>query len=492
MRHWVEVRRGAYRDSVTLMRASRQMSGRDDVDGAMAAMGTPLNVEMLERMGFTIPAGTGAGDLVVAIRAADAAALAGAREALDGLLRESSHGPAGGGGLLGAAPAPRTTASAAARTDAGVALVSVPGPHVFPEAMDALDAGLNVMIFSDNVPLAQEIALKEAAARRGLIVMGPDCGTAVVGGAGLGFANAVRPGPVGIVAASGTGAQQLMCLLDAADAGVGHVLGVGGRDLSPEVSGRSSLAALAALDADPGTELIVLVSKPPAPQVADLIREAARRLDTPVLFALPMPGEDDLTRAAEKALTALGRPVPQWPRWPAARRPAPVPGRAVRGLFAGGTLRDEAVMIAQATLGWDLAARGHAFTDFGDDAYTRGRAHPMIDPSLRLEALAGAAADPATGVLLMDVVLGFGAEEDPAATLAPALAEALKDRSDLAAVVSLCGTPADPQERDRQAAELRDAGADVFASNAQAARHAVGFVAGPGRDGPARAEGAPG
>ncbi|NEA22339.1 FdrA family protein, partial [Actinomadura bangladeshensis] len=150
-------------------------------------------------------------------------------------------------GPLGAPEPPRTTRSAAARADATVALLSVPGPHVFPEAMDALDAGLNVMIFSDNVPLGQEIALKEAAARRGLIVMGPDCGTAVVGGAGLGFANAVRPGPVGMVAASGTGAQQLMCLLDAAGAGVSHVLGVGGRDLSPEVSGRSALSALAAL-----------------------------------------------------------------------------------------------------------------------------------------------------------------------------------------------------------------------------------------------------
>ncbi|WP_231331379.1 FdrA family protein [Actinomadura graeca] len=490
MRHWVEVRRGAYRDSVTLMRVSRLVSARDGVDGAMAAMGTPLNAGVLERMGFTVPDGAGAGDLVVAIRAEDDDALEGAREALEGLLREEARAPEGGG-LLGAPPAPRTMASAAARGDAGVALLSVPGPHVFPEAMDALDAGLNVMIFSDNVPPTQEIALKEAAARRGLIVMGPDCGTASVGGVGLGFANAVRPGPVGIVAASGTGAQQLMCLLDAAGAGVSHVLGVGGRDLSARVSGRSALSALAALDADPGTGLIVLVSKPPAPQVADLIREAARRLDTPVLFALPVPGEDDLTRTAEKALTALGLKVPEWPRWPAERRPAPRRGTALRGLFAGGTLCDEAEVIAREALGWDLEARGHAFTDFGADAYTRGRAHPMIDPTLRLEALAGAAADPATGVLLVDVVLGFGAEDDPAAALAPVLAAALRDRSELAAVVSLCGTPADPQDRDRQAAALRDAGADVFASNAQAARHAARLAGAAGRDGAGHAEEAP-
>ncbi|MBO2461921.1 FdrA family protein [Actinomadura violacea] len=473
---WVEVRRGGYRDSVTLMRVSRLLAERPDVAAAMAAMGTDSNLELLARMGFAVPAGAGPADLVVAIRAEDGG-LGAAREAVDVLLAEAAR-PPDGGGVLGAPPAPRTTASAAARGEASVALVSVPGPHVFPEAMDALDAGLNVMVFSDNVPVAQEIALKEAAARRGLIVMGPDCGTAVVGGAGLGFANAVRPGPVGVVAASGTGAQQVMCLLDAAGAGVRHVLGVGGRDLSPEVSGRSALSALAALDADPGAELIVLVSKPPAPQVADLIREAARRLDTPVVFALPAPGEDDLTQAVEKALKALGLTVPQWPRWDPPE-PARVPaGRALRGLFAGGTLRDEAEMIAREALGWDLQARGHRFTDFGDDAYTRGRAHPMIDPTLRLEALAREAADAACGVLLLDVVLGHGAEPDPAASLAPAVAAALRDRSGLAAVVSLCGTPADPQGRDRQAEALRDAGAAVFASNAQAARHAVALVEG--------------
>lgn len=481
MKDWVEVRRGSYHDSVTLLRAGRLLSERPGVAGAMVAMGTELNREMFGRMGFAVPDGTGPDDLVVAIRV-DGGGLGEAREALDGLLHGASRPPAGGGPLGAPAP-PRTTGSAAAGADATVALLSVPGPHVFPEAMDALDAGLNVMIFSDNVPLAQEIALKEAAARRGLIVMGPDCGTAVIGGAGLGFANAVRPGPVGVVAASGTGAQQLMCLLDAGGAGVSHVLGVGGRDLSPEVSGRSALSALAALDADPGTELIVLVSKPPAPRVLDLIREAARRLDTPVVFTLPMAGEDDLTQAAERVLTALGRAVPRWPRWTAPRRAVPAgghaaEGRALRGLFAGGTLRDEAEMIARDALGWGLEARGHLFTDFGDDARTRGRAHPMIDPTLRLDALRAEAADPGCGVLLLDVVLGHGAEPDPAASLAPAVAAAVRDRPGLAVVVSLCGTPADPQGRDRQATALCEAGADVFASNAQAARHALRLAEG--------------
>ncbi|MFF5257501.1 FdrA family protein [Actinomadura viridis] len=487
MRRWVEVRHGSYHDSVTLMRVSREVGRIGGVAGAMAAMATELNLEMLARMGFEVPAGAGPADLVVAIEAEEGA-LGGAREALDDLLTSArSAGGASAGALPGSVPPARTTGAAARRSGAGLALVSVPGPHVFPEAMDALTAGLNVMVFSDNVPLDQEIALKEEAARRGLIVMGPDCGTALVAGAGLGFANAVAPGPVGLVAASGTGAQQVMCLLDAAGVGVSHALGVGGRDLSPEVSGRSALAALAALDADPATELIVLVSKPPAPRVADLIREAARRLDTPVVFALIGPG-DDLTRATVRALERLGRPVPRWPRWPApdpaaasANGTAPVPARgpvtgAIRGLFSGGTLRDEAAAILGAALGGDPARHGHRLVDYGDDAYTRGRPHPMIDPTLRLEAIAEQAADPGCGVLLLDVVLGYGADPDPAAALAPAIAGALRRRADLAAVVSLCGTPGDPQDRDAQAAALRDAGAAVFASNAEAVRHALGLL----------------
>jgi FdrA protein len=467
----VEVRRGAYHDSVTLMRVSRQLAGRAGVSDALTAMATELNRGLLSELGFDPPADAGPGDLLVAIRAVDRAGLDGAREALDGLLSQTSLAPLGAQGLGTPAPA-RTTGSAAARAGATLALVSVPGEHAFVEAMDALTSGLNVMVFSDNVPVEQEIALKEEAARRDLLVMGPDCGTAVICGVGLGFANAVRPGRVGLVAASGSGSQQLMCLLDAAGVGISHTLGVGGRDLSAAVSARSTLQALSALDADPATELIIIVSKPPAPRVAGLVREAVRRLSTPVLFAMLGPGQDDLTGAAEEALIRLGRPVPQWPHWPA---PVPqVPRRgALRGLFVGGTLCEEARLIARDRLGTE----DHCMIDFGADELTRGRAHPMIDPALRLERLAAEGADPSCAVILLDVVLGHGAEPDPAALLAPAIEEALAARGpDLAVVVSLCGTAADPQDRDRQASALRGAGAAVFASNAAAARHAASLI----------------
>ena len=473
---FVEVRRGAYHDSVTLMRVSRALAERDGVTAAQTAMATELNLELIEGLGFAIPEGTGPNDLVVTVRAADDGALAEARTALEALLSEAAA-PAE---PSGAAPPPHTVGAAAAGST--LALISVPGPYAFVEAMDALTAGLNVMLFSDNVPVEQEIALKDAAARLDLLVMGPDCGTAVVGGVGLGFANAVRPGPVSLVAASGTGTQQILSLLDEAGVGVRHALGVGGRDLSAEVSGRSTLQAMAALDADPDTELILIVSKPPAPQVGELVRSAAARLATPTVFALLGEGRPDLTTAVESVLQTLDRPIPRWrAQLPDVTRPVPAGGE-LRGFFVGGTLCDEAMLIAAERLGpirsniplrpeWTLDGPGHSMIDFGDDSLTQGRPHPMIDPTLRLERLA--ALDDACGVVLLDVVLGHGAEPDPAAALAP-LIETLK----VPVVVSLCGTDADPQNRGRQAEQLWKAGAAVFASNAAAARHAVALIEG--------------
>lgn len=491
----VEVRKGAYHDSVTLMQVSRDVAAVDGVLSAQVAMGTELNLDLLRGMGFETPAGIGPNDLVVAVRAAgDSVTEAIAR--LDEALVASTRGGSGAG-LGGDGPEPRTLFSAVRRSaePPTLALVSVPGPHAFTEAWSALQAGLSVLVFSDNVPVAAEVRLKDEAAARGLLVMGPDCGTAVVGGAGLGFANAVRPGPVGLVAASGTGAQQLMCLLDGADVGVSSCLGVGGRDLSSAVGGRSTRAALTMLDEDPATELIVLVSKPPDATVAAEIMAYAEGLTTPVHLALLGRGQPDLTSAAEKVVEAAGSTWAVPASWPAPEEPAgDLP--TLRGLFAGGTLCDEAMLIAAEALGpvlsniplqpdWalgpGLTADGHLMIDFGDDALTQGRAHPMIDQRSRLERLAHEAAAP--GVLLLDVVLGHGSHPDPAAELAPAISAALQTARTaghgLAVVVSLCAARDDPQGLARQAGALRDAGAAVFLSNSAATRHAVQLVGAP-------------
>jgi FdrA protein len=424
-------------------------------------MATALNLEVLAGMGFDIPAEATPNDMVVALRLDDAGALDSALAGVAQALADAARRPTGGDSTREPA---RTSGSALREAgDDAVVLVSVPGANALPEAMDAVDAGRDVMIFSDNVPVDQEVALKRAAADQGVLVMGPDCGTAVVDGVGLGFANVVSPGRVGIVAASGTGCQQLLALLDHAGVGVTHALGVGGRDLSADVGGLATREALRRLDADDRVELILLVSKPPAAEVAAEITAYADSLSTPVELALLGPGQPDLTAAAERVLGRLGRDVPEWPVASRLVAGAPRTSATVAGLFVGGTLCQEAALIAGPDAG--------TFTDFGDDEYTRGRAHPMIDPTLRLEEIGRAAADPEVGVLLLDVVLGHGAEPDPAQLLAPAI-----EKVPQPVVVTVVGTAADPQDRDRQVRALAEAGAEVHLSNALATRRALEIV----------------
>ncbi len=478
------MRTGLYRDSVRLMQISSSLAGLPGVERALVAMATGSNLDLLSTMGFTGPLTAGPDDLVVALVATDEAAMASTLERLESELASSGSTAVTG---IPAAVQPRTTGAAIATLDRdgpALAVVSTPGRYAFIEAMDALDAGASVLVFSDNVPVAQEVALKQAATRRGLLVMGPDCGTAVISGVGLGFANVVRPGPVGLVAASGTGAQQVMALLAWAGLGVSHCLGVGGRDLTGPVGGASTHTALDLLDHDRATELIVLVAKPAEARVAEEIRAHIERLSTPAVSAVLDPGRPDLTAAVESILDRLGRPVPAWPHWPATV-PARPAGGYLRGLFSGGTLCVEALAIAAAGLGpvasnlalgpqWmNGPPDAHLLLDLGADEFTLGRPHPMIDPWPRLERFTAEAADASCGVLLIDVVLGHGAHPDPATELAAAVRAARRARPELAVVVSLIGTADDPQDLYRQAEVLSAAGAEVYGSNAQAARHAV-------------------
>jgi FdrA protein len=482
----VALRSGVYADSVRLMQVSRDVGSRDGVSAVLVAMATPLNLELAESMGLAPDGAASPDQLLVAIRAADDAALVAAVAAVDAALaeRERSAGPAQavplrtvGGALRDLPPEPPA-----------LAIISVPGQYAVAEAADAIAAGRNVLVFSDGVPVEHEVALKLAARGAGVLVMGPDCGTAIVSGLALGFANVVQRGPVGLVAASGTGAQQVSCLLDMAGVGVSHVLGVGGRDLSEAVGGLATLDALAALEADPATGRILLVSKPPAPSVAARIEEAAAGLTTAVWSAALSPDTPDLTAAVEGLLQDMGRAVPEWPsRRGSGERPPT--GAVLKGLYSGGTLADEAMLIATPVLGdirsntplrpdldvgGDLFVPGSVVIDFGDDALTAGRAHPMIDPTLRLEAIAGVASSDEPAVLLLDVVLGYGADPDPAESLGPALLAARESAErPLPIVVALVGTDADPQGWSRQADALAAAGAAVFASNAAATRHAL-------------------
>jgi len=463
----VEVHPGRYHDSVRLMQASKALQGVDGVSSALVAMATELNLSLLEDMGFDMDAvvGIGPNDLLLAIHAESEEAIAAAHRALEEALTPNV---VRSGGLD--APDPKTIGTAAKINGADVALLSVPGEHAFVEAMEALQEGLHVMIFSDNVPIADEITLKKYGLEHGLLVMGPDCGTTIVNGLGLGFANAVQPGSVSMVGASGTGIQEMCALLDDAGVGIRHALGTGSHDLSEDVGASSTLQALEALDEDPGTELIVVISKPPAAPVAEKVRRVAAACATPVVITFM--GETTLEEGAGEVLDMLGRPRPTYESWEAPPR-SHRPG-SVRGLFSGGTLRSEARHVAMPLLG-EIGTRegddGHTFIDYGDDEYTQGRAHPMIDQTVRVERLAAAGQDESVGVVLMDVVLGYGANANPAAELAPIVERVVS--AGAAVVVSLCGTSGDPQGRDAQASVLNDAGASVYLSNAAAAIEAA-------------------
>jgi succinyl-CoA synthetase alpha subunit len=480
-----EVRRTTYLDSIVLMRMSREIAALAGVEEAGLIMGTPANKEILREAGILGPEGekAEAGDLILALRAGDAAAaeaaLAEARRLLD---RPSALGAAA------AADAPRSLRAALRELpDANLALISVPGDFAVAEARKALDLGLHAMIFSDNVPLADEVALKREARERGLLVMGPDCGTAIIAGVPLAFANVVPRGDIGIVGASGTGIQEISCLIARAGRGVSHAIGTGGRDLNAEVGAITTLMAIDALDADAATKHVVLVSKPPAADVARRVLDRIARSAKP--FTVCFIGASDLAlpKNARAAATlkaaaelALGRPL--------AGRPASLPalrvrGPHVRGLFAGGTLCSEAQVVfaaAGASVSSNVpvpgaaaltrAPAGHALIDLGDDQFTRGRPHPMIEPAVRDAPLAAALADPNVGVVLLDVVLGYGAHPDPAGHLAQALSSR---REGVALVASVTGTDADPQPRREQVRKLEAAGVVVADSNADAAALAL-------------------
>jgi succinyl-CoA synthetase alpha subunit len=359
-----------------------------------------------------------------------------------------------------------------------VAVIAVPGAYAAVDAHQALSAGLHVFLFSDAVSLDDEVALKRRGRDRGLLVMGPECGTAIVGGVGLGFANRVRRGPIGIVGASGTGIQEVTSLVHRLGSGISHALGTGGRDLDAAVGGITTLQAVDALGADPDTRALLIVSKPPSPGVADAVLRAAVATRKPVVACLlgharpALPGVSTaatLDEAAAEAVRLAGGAVRELER---PRRAARGAGGAVLGLYSGGTLCDEARRL--------VGGPPHRFVDFGGEEYTRGRPHPIIDPSRRNAALVEASADPGVAVVLLDVILGDCAHPDPAGALRPALGEARARREgrDLTVVAHVVGTDQDPQGLEKQEAVLRELGVVVCASNRIAAETARGVAEG--------------
>jgi FdrA protein len=489
--------RGRYLDSVSLMRISRRLSALPGVTEAAVMIGSDTNKRLMRDSGLLQDAGEAAqpADLIVGVHARDDASAQSALAELDPMLEHGTATPSGEAFA-------RSRGLRAARQllpGANLALVSVPGEFAAAEAASALRAGLHVLLFSNNVSLDDERRLKELARERGLLLMGPDCGTSLVNGVPLAFANVVARGGIGAIAASGTGLQEVTTLISRAGGGISHGIGVGGRDLREEIGGITTLMALEALDADDATKHIVLISKPPAPRVAEAV--LARIGRSGKTFTVCLLGRSDLVLPAnarrantlrEAAELALGgRPISR-----AFVETATLPQRSrgdrLRGLYCGGTLCAEAQLVLLAAAervasnapvpgAMSLAMQAahsrdaaHSIVDLGADEFTRGRPHPMIEPAIRSEPLREALADPSTAGVLLDVVLGYGADADPAGVVAQALATTPRDHAPV--IASVCGTEADPQVYSRQVRTLEGAGVIVAPSNAHAAEFALRLI----------------
>ncbi|MEJ2447140.1 MAG: acyl-CoA synthetase FdrA, partial [Anaerolineales bacterium] len=495
-----EIRSGAYYDSVVLMQLQRALAELPDVEDAGVVMGTLANLELLKGTGLLVDEvrAAKADDLVLVVKAKNKAAAEEALARVDELAAARRSREGAGQDFL-----PKSLETAHQMLpDSHWVLVSVPGRYAAGVSREALRLGKHVFLYSDNVSLEDELDLKQKGAEKGLLVMGPDCGTAIINGIGLGFANRVRRGSIGLVAASGTGLQQVSVRIHEYGGGLTHALGTGGRDLSSAVGGITARMALDLLDRDPDTRVIVLISKPPDAQTAESTLDYARNLSKPVVVNfigyktdqreienLYFTSTFDDTAAAAVALEDEIKAPEEGDQFKLEQFSPDQ--RYLRGLYSGGTLAYEALLILKSFLPGvysnvpidknfrlenSLTSREHTIIDLGEDEFTVGRLHPMMDNELRIQRLETEAADPETAVILLDVVLGYGSHPDPAGELAPAIEaarqNAAKKGRHLEVVVTLTGTDADPQDRDAQGSALEAAGARIFLSSEAAVRYA--------------------
>ena len=511
MYHHVIIKKNVYYDSFSLMKISAEIKTLHGIYDAVVCMATDQNREFLYQNKFPsseIQNSTN-NDLILAIKALDEESAVNAVKEAELLLHQREK-------MRIKANRPRTLESAMKRlTDASVVLISTPGKYVFREAHFAITKGLHVMIFSDKVPIEDEVRLKQVGDREGLLVMGPDCGTSIINGAFLGFANRVRRGPIGIVGASGTGIQEVSVILDRLGVGVSHAIGTGGRDLSGEVGGITSKMGIKALARDPETKLIILIAKSfntgVISEVLSLLRESGKPSVTHLIggvsgfiekmgMVAAETLEDTALKASgyfmensECALPSIDKELSRVIEYEV--RNFSVRQKYLRGLFCGGTLCAEAAMIFSRK-GTKIHSNmklnyvnqlpnaeisiGHTVVDLGDDFFTQGRAHPMIDPRIRIDRFITEAIDPETAVILLDVILGYGASLDMAGDLLPAIIEGKRIHKELggclSVIVNLCGTESDVQDYREQKKKLEESGVIVLPSNALATQVAANII----------------
>jgi FdrA protein len=500
-----------YQDSMKLMQISQKLGALPSVKKASAIMATDANLKMLKDTGLIKESlgSLSANDMIVAIEAESEKAAKEAIERLDSLIALPQPG------ITAQTEYKNFDSAQSALPGANLAIVSLPGQYAKLEVAKAIEKGLHTFLFSDNLTVEEEIELKERAREHGLLVMGPGCGTAIINGTGLGFANVVRRGPIGVIAAAGTGMQEVTSLIHNSGSGISHAIGLGGRDLSEKVGGIMAMEAIKMLQGDGHTEVLVLVAKPPSEKIAKRVLDVVREGEKPavvcflrqILEKVPNPGirfsatlEEAALEALKLAKKSLEHPqvfsISKW-RKQAEKLIISLKSeqRYLRGLFSGGTLCYEAQQVLTPVLGRVYSnspldkenklndsnrSKRHTCVDLGEEEFTVGRPHPMIDATLRNERLIKEASNPRTAVILFDVVLGYVASPNPAGDLIPAIKEAKKIArkrgNSIGFVAHVCGTEEDPQNLKIQEQKLREAGVLVFPTNALASRIAGWIV----------------
>jgi FdrA protein len=482
-----KIKKGFYQDSLKLMKVSSEIGELPNVKQAFSFMATEINkkTRIQESLMDDDVKMAEADDLVLIVEATD---IESAQNALDAFEKQIILGTAKAASSSGVVNnSPKTIEQGLEKLGGNIVLISVPGTYATVQALFALNQGLNVMLFSDNVSLEDEIMIKDYALERNLLVMGPDCGTAIINGVPLCFANHVLRGNIGIIGASGTGTQELTVQLDSVGCGISHAIGTGGRDLSKEVAGRTTLAALELLKHDSNTEIIAVVSKPPSPSVAEKVIDAVKDSGKPAVLAylgstsrkisedIYVVGTIEEAVAKIYALNQGNNPEEIKVLYERnsvdfiETKSLDRSQKKVKGLYTGGTLASEAKYV--------LTGLESEIIDLGDDEYTSGALHPMIDPTNRNRFVEQAFQDENVALILCDVVLGLGSHPDPASELVIAINNAKKQgHQEKIVIASVIGTEKDPQIKSKQVKILQDAGVHVFPSNQYAAEVAANLA----------------
>lgn len=505
------IKKGEYYDSVTLMRVAKEINKMPGIEDSSVVMGTKENLSILKNAGMLIPEIENAADtdLIIVV---NAQAENFANEAVNNvanILKEMRNKKDKGSSFV-----PKSFDSAlAVMQDANLSLISIAGKYAASEAQKALDANMHVMIFSDNVSIEEELQLKQYANSKNLLVMGPDCGTAIINGTPLAFANVVNHGNIGLVGASGTGLQEVTSIISMNGGGISQAIGTGGRDVKKDIGGIMFISALKALANDDNTKVICLVSKPPHEDVLQKIANEVKLIKKPVVAIFIGANKEMIEKSGAIAAESLeeaalfsvalsqGKTV-DFARTKLADRSKEIQklaaelvnnssGKYLRGLFSGGTLCDEAQLIMKKSIGnvfsntplhpdfklqdvWK--SKEHTILDLGDDEFTAGRPHPMIDFSLRNKRIIEEAKDKDTAIIMLDVVLGYGSNMQPDAELVPAISQAKEISPKLQIICSITGTDKDPQNYNKVKTALENIGVIIMPSNVAASELCTNII----------------